>query len=971
MRVIGPVVRSSIAPHPVVRLERTSHPVPSPRGAPGRVARSPRARPAATSLGSRVSLVAGLVTGLIVGLAWPDRAAAQTEFVAEEPTGGLDIPATALAGEHDAYSVVRNPAGLMFVGSFAGGLGLNLGDEDEATKPGPGLGLYLAQATSGRGLVPRLGFGVGVEFLQPSRVALSPDPGSPTRLTLSGALPLGQQAGLGVSWHRFFDDPAGVTDGLSSFDIGLSARLGAHFAFGAVVRDVNAPIVAGESIQRRYELEVVTRPWATDVAQIALGGRIGETNADIDGWARVAVRIVRGLYLEGQVGTRELRLLTMPPGDPAERSEREYVATLGVEVSFGGVGATFLATGRQSDSIDSRLSNGAIYLRASADEVPSLLGPSRRIERLELKGGVGENGLTAALLYLRSVARDPDVVAVVLQIDGLAAGWATIQELRTEVLRVKKSGKKVFAYLVAGTTRDYFLATAADKIYLDPAGGIRLTGFAGTSTYVKGVFDKLGVAAQFEKIEEFKSAPEQWTRTGPSEPARQMRNELYDSLYGHLVDAISSGRGIDREAAKGLIDRGPYTAGDLGEVVGSAAATSGNGSGGDAGAASGDGESDDKNAGRIAPTPDGRPRTFGVEIRSTSPLVDAIGGPEMIAKLIIDELGRPYPIARAPRERAERWSLPEIAVIYINGDIVSGKSQTIPMLGRRLVGGDTIIKAISAARANPRVKAIVLRIDSPGGSALASELMAREVFKTRGVKPIICSMGDVAASGGYFAAAGCDTIFADPMTITGSIGIFYGKFDASALLSRLGVGWHTYKRGEGSDMESYFRPYSDQERVFVKERIRYFYTRFTDAVAKGRGMSQAEVDAVGRGRVWSGTQAKEHNLVDQLGGLSDALTLAKARIGLGDEDRVRIVVLPQSTRSLLSRVLGVPGLRAGGGDEGGAPGASSGAVDALGRSAGWILGLPGIAELIAALPASLLAEPDAMQARMPFHIAWD
>ena len=926
------------------------------------------------------SLVALAAAGLFFFttlFAAPGSAVAQATDIryAEEPTGGLEIPATSLTGEHDAYSVVKNPAGLMYVGGFSAGLGLNLGDDEDATATGPGLGLYLARSFSG-GLIPPLGLGVAFEFLQPSRAALDPDPGSPTRISLAAAMPLGRRAALGLSYHRLFDDPGLATDAVSSLDVGMSLRIGSHWAFGAVIRDLNAPVAAGVPVQRRYELELLSRPLATDRLELAVGGRIGETRADIDGWARISARVARGLYLKGEFTTRELKVIETTPIGVDEYDDREYLATAGVEISLGSVGATFLASAGQSDSIERRLTNGVVYLRASSEQIPSLVAPPKRIERIELTGGVGERRLTGVLLYLRKIARDPDVVAVVLQIDGVAAGWASVQELRTEVMRVRQAGKKVFAYIVAANTRDYFLATAADKIYLDPAGGIRLTGFAGTSTYVKGTFDKLGVSAQFEKIEEYKSAPEQWTHEAPTEPAQRMRNALYDSLYAGVLDAISQSRGIDRETARGLIDRGPYTAGDLGTVKKpddpATPSSSGAGSGSEGGAA-------DSGKTGIKPgmTKDGRPRRFGDVLEANSPLVDAIAGPEKVAKLIIKELGAAYPVARAPRHRAERWSLPQIAVIYITGDIVSGKSRTIPFLGRRLVGGDTIVRAIAVARANPRVKAIVLRIDSPGGSALASEIMAREVFKTRGIKPIICSMGDVAASGGYFAAAGCDMIFADPMTITGSIGIFYGKFDLSGLLSRLGISWHTYKRGAGSDMESYFRPYTDEERKFVKERIRYFYTRFIDAVAQGRGMTREQVDAVGRGRVWSGTQAKEQGLVDELGGLSDALTVAKARIGLTDDDRVRLVILPQQRRSLASRLLGVPGLQAGDDVLGVDPAyvdvdAGDADIDA-GAEAGqpsWISSLLGFADVAAAIPASLVAEPQSVQARMPFHIVW-
>src|SRR6185503_3340616 len=257
-------------------------------------------------------------------------------------------------------------------------------------------------------------------------------------------------------------------------------------------------------------------------------------------------------------------------------------------------------------------------------------------------------------------------------------------------------------------------------------------------------------------------------------------------------------------------------------------------------------------------------------------------------------------VARAPVEKPDRWNLPTIAVIYADGDIVDGKSQTIPLIGRHLVGAQTI----AAARADDDVAAIILRIDSPGGSAVGSELMAREVFKTRGVKPIVCSLGDIAASGGYFAAAGCDTILADTLTITGSIGIFNGKFDFSGLLGKFGISWSTYKRGQLADMDSWVRPWDENELKMLKRKLHYYYGRFIRAVAEGRNMSTTQVDAVGRGRVWTGLQAKPISLIDRFGNIGDAIQLAKRRVGLSHDDEVRLVLLPQESTSLLGVLLG-------------------------------------------------------------------
>jgi protease-4 len=838
---------------------------------------------------------------IIAALCWSAPALAQTSIqYAEEPTDGLNLPATALAGEHDALSTVANPAGLLFLSGGHFGLAVDYSDEDDATSSGPGLGLYSGQ-TIGGGLVPRFGFGMGLEFLEPSRVALSPDPGSPARFTLATAMSFGRSSALGVSWHRFFDD--GITDGLTTWDIGLATRFGGnHWAAGAVVRDVNAPTVGGAPVQRRYELELVSRPGGTERFELGLGGRVGETRGDLDGWLRWSARVTRGVYFRGEVLARELHVIETSPSGVDMYDEHEIRATFGLEISLGGIGATGFGSVAFNEDRDARFGNGTLIVRASEEEIPSVLGDSDRIEKLELSGAVSDRGLTNILLKLRAIARDPAVKGVFLQLDGLAVGWASLQELRAQIGLIRKAGKKVFVYMVAGTGRDYFVACAADRVYVDPAGGLRMAGFAGTVMYFKGLFDKIGVSAEFEKIREYKSAPEAWTRTSPSEPALRMRNELYDSLYDELVMGIANSRGLDADVVRELIDNGPYTAGDL--------------------------EGDTR-------------------------LVDAIVTPDELGEAVAQEMGAVYPVAAAARERSDRWELPAIAVIYIDGDIIDGKNQSVPLLGRKMVGSETITQAIAAARASDDVKAIVLRIDSPGGSALASEMMAREIFKTRGVKPIICSMGDIAASGGYYVAAGCDVVFAEPMTITGSIGIFYGKFDFSSLLDRLGVSTRTYKRGEHADMESFFRPYTDEERELIMEKMTYLYERFTGAVAEGRGMTQDEVNEVGRGHVWTGAQAKPINLIDRYGGIVDAITYAKAEVGLGDDDRARVIMLPKIEGNFLGKLLGVPGL-------------SSDEQSTTDEALELLLGK----ELLEAIPASLWAQPNTAQARLPFSIVW-
>ncbi len=857
-------------------------------------------------------LLAFFVGCALVSLMYGDALAQPSDGqqVAEEPTDGVYLPGVGIAGSVDATTAVKNPAGLHFLNGANFALALDMANEDEATGAGPGVGLYLGTSFGGK-LLPKLSLGMGLEFMQPPRVRITPDPGEPARLSISSATALGKYAAWGMTWRKFFDSDSQPLDGVSTWDTGLSMRFGAGWAAGFVVRDLFSPTVGGAPVQRRYELELVSRPLGTDRLELGLGGRIGETRRDVDGWLRWSAKIVRGVYLRGEVETRELQIIdTSITGMTRQFERREYRMSAGLEFSFGGMGVTGYASSVMDDDQNTRFRGGTALVRLSEEHIPSVLPTRKRIEKIKL-GAVGDRGHTGLILRLRNIGRDPNVVALYLHLDGYAAGWASVQELRNALLELRKKGKKVFVYMFLGGTRSYYLASAADKIYVDPGGGVRLHGFSGTSIYFKGMFDKLGLSAQFEKIEEYKSAPEAWTRTGPTEPARRMRKELYDSLFDELVTGISKGRKVTKEQVRKMIDDGPYTSGDL---------------------------------------------------KGKSNIVDAVAEPKQVGKLIAKELGRAYPVASKPRTRAERWSYPEIAVIFLNGDIVDGESQNIPIpiplpfVGGKLVGSKTIVRAIQQARANPKVKAIVLRIDSPGGSAIASEKMAREVFKTRGVKPIICSMGDIAASGGYFAAAGCETVFADPMTITGSIGIFYGKFDVSSMLSQLGLTWRTFKRGKRADMESFFRPYTDEERKFIKTRLHYMYGRFTKAVADGRKMTQSAVNDVGRGRVWTGVQAMPIKLIDRFGGIGDAISYAKMKAGMKQGERAQVLFLPKPKSSLLQRLTGIPGL--------GKAKRERTVTKKLIRL------LPGASLLLGALPWSVLMEPNTVQMRLPFSFLW-
>ncbi len=856
-----------------------------------------RARPGRTAVLVSLALAAALA-------ARPASTSADERRFAEEPTSGMALPGTSIAGDHDALAVSQNPAGLTFLGAYHLELAFSGLSEDDAQGPGAGLGFYAA-APVALPFLPRLGFGASVEQLLPPRIALAPDPGEPVRLSLAAAYRYSEGVSFGAAWRHFTDDGGGVLDGVDSLDLGFAARAGAYWAVGAVVHDVTTPVVAGVPVQRRYQLELVSRPFGTDRLELGLGATLGERRLDVDPTLRVGVRLTDGLYLRGEIAALSRFELENGAFDAGASSQRYAVrASLGLEVSFGGAGAALYGTGGRGAGGGTSLYGATAIVRWSGERLPTIINDGAHMERVELTGTPTQPQLTSILLAMRRMERDPDCKAVLVKIDQLQVGWASAQDLRDAFHRLRKRGKKVVALMTAGTTRDYYVAAAADKILLDAGGGLRVQGLIGLTLYYKGMFDKLGVQAQFEKIEEFKSAPEAFTQEGPSEEAKMVRDSLFDDTFDRVAADIAADRGRSSADVKKMIDDGPYTAAEAGKAG----------------------------------------------------LVDAVVEPEDAEAAIAEALGgRLWPLSTGPEAaRPVRWDYPRLAVIYIDGDIIDGESRTVPFLGQKLVGGETIANAIAAARSDPTIVAIVLRVDSPGGSALASEYMAREIEATRGVKPMIVSMGDVAASGGYFAAAYGELIYAQPGTITGSIGIFTGKIDVSGLLSKLGLTWVVTTRGKHADQESFYRPYTEEERKTIKDKLRYYYGRFVSAVAKGRRMKTEAVDAVARGRVWTGAQAMDKGLVDRMGGVVDAIVEAKKRAGLRDDDRVEIVTLPIERASWLGQVLRIAG----------------GSVH-LGAGTPTLTDLPLLGDMLRMLPGSLLVNPDVPQARLPFAIQYE
>ncbi len=437
-------------------------------------------------------------------------------------------------------------------------------------------------------------------------------------------------------------------------------------------------------------------------------------------------------------------------------------------------------------------------------------------------------------------AGDRRVKGLLLRVKPLGTGWGRVQELRDALLRFKRSGKPSWAHIEDASNLEYFLATGCAKIAASPTSLVDVSGLAAEVTFLRGALDKLGVEAQFEGVGRYKNAPNQLTERGFTEPHREQMNALVDSLFSQYVAGIAESRGLEDDAVRALVDRGPFRA---------------------------------------------------VEAKQAG-LVDEL--------LYRDEVETRVPgntrLNAAPYVRAARGGAfdrrPKLAVVYAAGDLMPGQSQESPF--GRVAGADTIIQGLRAAREDASVRAIILRIDSPGGSGTASDAIWREVQLARRAKPLIASMGDYAASGGFYVAMGADAIVAQPGTITGSIGVFSGKLSLRGLYAKLGISQETVSRGRNATLFSSYEPWTESERAKVHEMNLAFYDTFVSKAAEGRKKTPAEVEAVAQGRVWTGLEALEGGLVDTLGGLDAAVRLARERARIPAGQDVQLVVLPES-----------------------------------------------------------------------------
>ncbi len=789
---------------------------------------------------------------------------AQNHKLYTRATEGVVLPSPSITDVDDATALSVNPANLGFLDSWnLTYVGAWVDDQDRLA--GQGHGLFFAFP-----LGP-LGFGVATEFmLAPTGVREGwQGLDDRARLSLGMAINLQRAVGIGIAYRTLLRYDLGDVDTL---DLSLSVRPVNHLALSFTVSDVNRPEVGYMTVDdpslpartelapRRFAVGLTIRPLGNDRWSLGselrylsgLKNELGDETNRTDLTALMTAMIVDGFTLRARFGAEGLR---------DDEHEDGYYVDGSLAFDFGHFGLD-VGSYYQVNPENGRGFEGASWAvsfsgdEAHAIQLPRALRPHRAVT-IALEDSPDSFELAELLERLERLLADPSVDTLVLRPGSASLSMVESHELRRRIREFSaKEGRQTICYLADASASAYQACAAADHAWINPAGGIRLAGIRTQSVFFKDLLDEIGVVADIVRVGEYKSAPESLTRGSPSDPAALAMNRYLDSVYTRVVNHVQQDRSLGGlEAARKAIEGGPYTA------------------------------SEALAAGLVD------------RVVSADELEDEIGELVDGPLVMLDDYGDD------PLRHRAYLDAPAVAVVHIDGDLIDGESVHIPLLDIRMTGAETVTEQLREIERDPRIRAVLLRIDSPGGSALASDLIWREVMSLRQSKPVIASLGEVAASGGYYIASAADVIYAEPTSLTGSIGVFYGKADLSGLLEKIGVGVTTYKRGAHADMQSWTRPYTPEERRKLLVQIREFYDLFLDRVVegRGRGFTREIADKRGRGRIWSGSDAHHHLLVDHLGGYLEALDHAREK---GHVSRgTRVFHVPDSKMGIVMRMV--------------------------------------------------------------------
>lgn len=764
-----------------------------------------------------------------------------------DPRSGTTLPYAQSAAVDDATALFTNPAGLANI------TGLELQSGFQLRPPGAGgLPPGLSNFDAGGAFSGFLGTGsAGVGLTLPDGRA----PVLRTSLGYGAALDDGFFVGAALHGLTPLDGSAGGM----TFDLGTQIRPARFLALGLVAENLGAKTVGAFGPGLRAGISL--RP-LEELLTIGVDARVVPSAATDAGVALQTASFTPGI-------NARLRLGGVVVGGGASIDNLiGGSSTLPVAVTVGGLlqfdlehlGMTFLggATGVGGDNVGADF---GLRSRFSSATWPSFLPDTDRWLEFRLTGdGIpvrDDDNLwktlfddppnaTWVLAALDNAVDDPSVTGIVLRFEGLSLGFGKAADLRAAITRLRAAGKKVGVYMVSGDDVDAWIASAADRVWLAPTGGLGVDGVRAQMVYVGEALHRIGISAEAVSAGRYKSAPRTFTHSEPSAEELEVEGDLLDGAYNALVKGLADGRSLEESDVRDIIDLGGLSAQEALEKG----------------------------------------------------LVDALAYDDELPALISELAERPGERVFVERRflerelRTQRWdNPPRIAIIPISGTIQMGSSAG-GLFGGDGAGSDDVVEAIRAAAAAPDVVAIVLRIDSPGGDALASDLMWRAAMVAREKKPVIASMGDVAASGGYYVAAAANEILAQENTITGSIGVFGLMFNGERLADDLGINAVEVSRGARPG-PNLLRGTTEAERERLQESVDATYERFLDAIITGRGSDRLTKDAlreIAEGRVWTGAQAKERALVDAQGGLLDALRVARERAGLAPDAKVALAL---------------------------------------------------------------------------------
>jgi protease-4 len=498
----------------------------------------------------------------------------------------------------------------------------------------------------------------------------------------------------------------------------------------------------------------------------------------------------------------------------------------------------------------------AVLWKMTSGKAPSI--PDNSVLVLNLDGDVpevppvnfglpfGENQAQPTIrdlwTALHAAAADPKVKAILLEPHGLAIGWGKLEELRQDLVDFKSSGKPIYAYLQTPGMHEYYLASVADKIYVSPDDYLEIKGFRIEAVYLKNTLDKLGISFDVDHIGRYKDAGDILTQNSMSPETREVLNAMLDQVFGNFCSTVAASRHKSADDLRSLIDQGPFLA--------SAA----------------------KDAGLVD--------ELGYESQTLRDLKAKVKARSDLVKTSY----RSY-------ARANPGSGQRIAFLAASGDIIRGTVDQ-PLGQADVIASETFSRTIQQVRNDKSIKGVILRVDSPGGDAVASDEILHEVKLLAAEKPLVISMSDVAASGGYFISATGDPIVAYPNTVTGSIGVIYGKPNLHGLYDKLGVTKELLMRGKFAGIDSDYTPLSDAEKQKLHQGIEATYRSFVTKVAMARKKTYDQIDPLAQGRVWMGAQASSNGLVDHLGGLNEAVQLARQKAKLGPNEEIMLVPFP-------------------------------------------------------------------------------